>query len=102
MDGDFNGDGHEDMHFPSTASPSRRITPDFVILLNDGNGRLKEDKEFYADGVLEAAMPYRLGIADFNGDGLDDFVSCSRVNDLADDFTYIMVGDIYDLYLTGK
>ena len=46
-------------------------------------------------------MAYRLGIADFNGDGLDDFVSCSRVNDLADDFTYVMVGDIYDLYLTN-
>ena len=47
-------------------------------------------------------MPYRLGIADFNGDGLDDFVSCSRVNDQADDFTYVMTGDIYDLYLTNS
>ena len=58
--GDFNGDGHEDMLLAAFNTPRHldELTyPDFVILLNDGNGRLKEDKEFYADGVLEAAMP---------------------------------------------
>ena len=102
--GDFNGDGHEDVVLAAFNTPRHldELTyPDFVILLNDGVGRLYEDTSFYADGVLEAAMPYRLGIADFNGDGLDDFVSCSRVNDLADDFTYVMTGDIYDLYMTN-
>ena len=60
---------------------------------------MAEDKSF-ADGVLEAhAISIR--IADFNGDGLDDFVSCSRVNDLAADFTYVMTGDIYDLYMSN-
>jgi plastocyanin len=103
--GDFNGDGYEDVILAAFNTPRHldELTfPDFVILLNDGAGRLSEDVSFYADGVLEAAMPYRLGIADFNGDGLDDFVSCSRVNDQADDFTYVMTGDIYDLYLTNS
>jgi len=103
--GDFNGDGHEDVILAAFNTPrhlDELTMPDFVILLNDGAGRLSEDVSFYADGVLEAAMPYRLGIADFNGDGLDDFVSCSRVNDQADDFTYVMTGDIYDLYLTNS
>jgi hypothetical protein len=102
--GDFNGDGHEDLLLAAFNVPRHldELTyPDFVILLNDGNGRLKENKDFYADGVLEAALPYRLGIADFNGDGLDDFVSCSRVVDLNDDYTYNQVGDVYDLYLTN-
>jgi plastocyanin len=103
--GDFNGDGYEDVVLAAFNTPRHldEVTyPDFVILLNDGNGRLSEDKNFYADGVLEAALPYRLGIADFNGDGLDDFVSCSRVNDLADDYTYVLTGDVYDLFLTNS
>ncbi len=103
--GDFNGDGYEDVILAAFNTPRHldELTyPDFIILLNDGAGRLSEDTSFYANGVLEAAMPYRLGVADFNGDGLDDFVSCSRVNDLADDFTYEMTGDIYDLYLTNS
>ena len=80
--GDFNGDGFEDMViawaiFPHTIELEQKVYAPVHIYLNDGNGNLYEDSTvYYSNEAPTHPAPYRLAIADFNNDGIDDiFVS---------------------------
>lgn len=76
--GDFNNDGYEDLVvawalFPHTAPEDQKVEAPIHIYLNDGNGHLYEDASIYADGVPPThPFAYRLVVADFNGDSVDD------------------------------
>tara|TARA_B100002052_G_scaffold37093_1_gene29166 strand:+ start:18832 stop:20634 length:1803 start_codon:yes stop_codon:yes gene_type:complete len=76
--GDFNGDGFEDIVvawalFPHTIEPDQKVDAPINIYLNDGNGNLYEDNSIYYSGEAPThPFAYRLAIADFNNDGIDD------------------------------
>ena len=76
--GDFNGDGYEDMVvswalFPHTIDLDQKVNAPVNIYLNDGNGNLYEDLSIYENGEVPThPFAYRLAIADYNGDGIDD------------------------------
>jgi len=83
VQGDFNGDGHEDFavtwtFFPHTIEPSQKVNAPLNIYLNDGHGRFKEDLNIYATGEAPThPFAYRTIAADFNNDGIDDIFSGS-------------------------
>ena len=82
--GDFNGDGWEDLVvswavFPHTLS-SEKTHSTVQIYLNDGTGRLFKDNTIYENGSPPSRhMSYRLVVADFNNDGIDDIFSGSQI-----------------------
>ena len=83
VQGDFNGDGHEDFavawaFFPHTIEPSQKVNAPLNIYLNDGNGRFAEDLNIYEIGEAPThPFAYRTIAADFNNDGIDDIFSGS-------------------------
>ena len=83
VQGDFNGDGHEDFavawaFFPHTIEPSQKVNAPLNIYLNDGNGRFAEDLNIYAaEEAPTHPFAYRTIAADFNNDGIDDIFSGS-------------------------
>jgi hypothetical protein len=75
--GDFNADGWEDLISQAALNNghTRDTKPGPVIFLNDGKGGLYRDDAIFVNGKSEDLYGgYRLGVADFNGDGKDDFV----------------------------
>ncbi|MDO8539626.1 MAG: VCBS repeat-containing protein [Opitutaceae bacterium] len=76
--GDFNGDGAKDMAiswaiFPHVIAHQTDLT--ITVLLNDGNGRLVPRPDIWAGPAPKRKyLVYRTHVADFNGDGRDDFV----------------------------
>ena len=97
VQGDFNGDGHEDFAvawalFPHTIEPSQKVNAPLNIYLNDGNGRFAEDLNIYAaEEAPTHPFAYRTIAADFNNDGIDDIFSGSmgiqyRSEDYSDNF----------------
>ena len=95
--GDFNGDGFEDIVvawalFPHTIELEQKVHAPVHIYLNDGNGNLYEDNAvYYSNEAPTHPAPYRLAIADFNNDGIDDIFVGSmglqyRDPDSANDF----------------
>ena len=78
VQGDFNGDGHEDFavawaFFPHTIEPAQKVNAPINIFLNDGEGRFAEDLNIYSTGKPpNHPSAYRSIAADFNGDGIDD------------------------------
>jgi len=82
MWGDFNGDGHEDFVatwavFPSGLERDGSSTlSNIEIYLNNGEGRLIRNRDIYVDGVPPSShFLYRIAVADFNKDGIDDIFS---------------------------
>jgi len=80
--GDFNGDGHEDFVAvwfvsPHTLERDGTSTPSNIeIFLNNGEGRLIRNRDIYVDGVPPSShFFYRMSIADFNQDGIEDIFS---------------------------
>jgi Ca2+-binding RTX toxin-like protein len=75
--GDFNGDGHQDILiswvvFPHTID--RQFFQPVTIFLNDGVGNLLPANSNLVGELERTHMLYRPVVADFNGDGADDFV----------------------------
>ena len=83
VQGDFNGDGHEDFavawaFFPHTIEPSQKVNAPINIFLNNGEGRFEEDLDIYLNGEAPRhPLAYRTIAADFNNDGIDDIFSGS-------------------------
>jgi len=82
MWGDFNGDGHEDFvaawaAFPHSIERDGTSTlSNIEIYLNNGEGRLIRNQDIYVDGVPPSSyFLYRMAVADFNKDGIDDIFS---------------------------
>jgi len=80
--GDFNGDGHEDFVAVWFVSPhaierdGSSTLCNIEIFLNNGEGRLIRNRDIYVDGVPPSShFLYRMAIADFNKDGIDDIFS---------------------------
>jgi len=77
--GDFNNDGLEDMvvawsTFPHTIERSSRYS--YSILINNGDGSMTYNHDAFINSSSQNNHhPYRTIVADFNGDGYDDFVS---------------------------
>ncbi len=77
--GDFNGDGKKDMViawaiFPHVTAHQTELT--ITVLLNDGKGGLAPaPADIWAGPAPKRKyLVYRIKVADFNGDGRDDFV----------------------------
>jgi hypothetical protein len=72
--GDFNGDGWDDIMLLHMDFPGQRAFP-IDVLLNDGRGSLRlAAQEAFLGPVPEVNAPAaRMEVADFNGDGVDDF-----------------------------
>ncbi len=71
--GDFNGDGLEDlvihpMLFPHILPRETRVDPIFLLQQEDGSFAIAKVT------LPEKYMAYRMGVGDFNGDGIDDAV----------------------------
>ena len=77
--GDFNNDGLEDMvvvwsTFPHTIERESRYS--YSILINNGDGSMTYDHDAFINSSSQNNHhPYRTIVADFNGDGYNDFVS---------------------------
>ena len=83
VQGDFNGDGYEDIAviwalFPHTIEPSQKVNAPINIYLNNGSGRFEESLDIYQSGSPPLhPFAYRTVAADFNNDGIDDIFSSS-------------------------
>ena len=78
--GDFNGDGHEDIAISwiyFTHTMPRSETPSHIrYYLNDGTGKLVSSPSIYKDDIMPLRhFMYRMAVADYNGDGVDDIFS---------------------------
>jgi hypothetical protein len=74
--GDFNGDGHQDILiswaiFPHTVE--RQSFQPVTVFLNDGAGNLLPANSNIVSAFQKTQLLYRPVVADFNGDGVDDF-----------------------------
>jgi len=81
--GDFNGDKREDLLvswavFNHTISHQTRTVP--AIFLNKGDGTLGSANEVMTGGMPLRHFPYRMSVADFNGDSVDDVVMGTMIN----------------------
>lgn len=77
--GDFNGDGLMDVMFSHNFGPNNNAwlpTSRLIVLINQGNGRLEVDPNAFVDGEFPTVGPlFQSHVADFNGDGVDDFIN---------------------------
>ena len=75
--GDFNGDGLMDVMFSHNFGPNNNAwlpTSRLIVLINQGNGRLEVDPNAFVDGEFPTVGPlFQSHVADFNGDGVDDY-----------------------------
>ena len=88
MGGDFDGDGDQDVIFLADigdrvfkslgTDEDKSYWSSIHILWNDGQGRLSEDLTKYKSGETpRLPAPYRVEVADFNQDGIDDAMIAS-------------------------
>ena len=88
MAGDFDGDGDQDVMFLADigdrvfkslgTDADKSYWSTIHILWNDGQGRLSEDLTKYESGSApRLPAPYRVEVADFNKDGMDDAMIAS-------------------------
>jgi len=81
--GDFNGDGLDDVLVTRAAWPTAE-TFAVLLLVNDGYGRLVDGTATTWEGpVPRTVFPYRIAVADFNGDRVDDAFLADTGSDTA-------------------
>ncbi len=77
--GDFNGDGLPDVmvgHWLGKPASTWKPLIPVLVLVNQGNGRLEVDPCIFEDCKVPTAREmYLPKIVDFNGDGVDDFIT---------------------------
>jgi hypothetical protein len=69
--GDFNGDRLDDLLVTRARWPTDEPF-DVLVLLNDGFGGLTDGSTSWDGPPARTIFPYRIAVADFNGDGADD------------------------------
>ena len=99
LGGDFDGDGDQDVIFVADigertfksigSDEDKSYWSTIHLLFNDGTGRLSEDFTRYRGGEPpRLPAPYRIEVADFNSDGVDDaFIGSFGVPILSEDNT---------------
>lgn len=81
--GDFNGDRLDDVLVTRAAWPTAE-TFAVLLLVNDGYGRLVDGTATTWEGqVPRTVFPYRIAVADFNGDRVDDAFLADTGSDTA-------------------
>jgi hypothetical protein len=78
---DFNGDSYEDILFTVEIFPhtiNKTSNMGFLALINNQDGTFSYGNYLLDAEILRANHPYRIESADFNGDGIKDFIASNQ------------------------
>lgn len=84
---DVNGDGHDDI----LIGGGNQFQAELAVLLGQGNGAFSTPiiSQFATTFTSFADLPFRFGVADFNGDGAADLIVTDPLNQLI----WVLLGD---------
>ena len=85
---DFNNDGYNDIFFSYMTGSERSKVP-FTLMLYDDNSKSMVDKSSLIQNNIGQAFARKTVSADFNSDGIKDFVSASHPEHSSQEFSFL-------------